>query len=94
VALAVLVGMLWLPVGWHFWRAWRTRGNFLSLAILCNVAFALLTTVTSALVVVDRPADNRVVVGSVLMVCGSVAALHLWALHWNKHKFSNERRDP
>lgn len=63
--IGVIVALGWLPVFRHFWKAWRSRNNPISLAICGLIGFMVYINLAVHIFIKNDPAWTAVVVGAV-----------------------------
>lgn len=91
VAVAAGLAVGWVPVGTHFWRAWRLRGAPLSLAICGLIALQIYSNASAWLFIQN---DVRWVI-SVLSVGNLVILSNFYlCMRWQKTRFPDARKTP
>lgn len=88
VAITAILAVAWVPIGIHFWRAWKLRGAPLSLAICGLVGFQIYLNSGTWLFFQNDPRW----VSGVVAVGNLAILLNFWlCFKWQKIRFPDER---
>jgi hypothetical protein len=88
--IAVLTAIAWLPIFMHFYRAWESRRNPISLSICILISFPVYTCMFAYWImykVVPLTYTAAVMIGANLVVC----ALFHTSLYLSQKRFPDTR---
>lgn len=89
VGVTAVLAALWVPIGLHFWKAWRLRGVPLSLAICGLVGFQVYLNSGTWLFLGNDP----LWVASVVAGVNLLILVNFYAcLKWQNRRFMGTRR--
>jgi len=88
VAVTAVLAILWIPIGIHFWRAWRNRGAPLSLAICGLIAFQVYLNSGTWLFLNNDPlwVGTIIAIGNVLILFN-----FYFCFRWQGKRFRDDR---
>jgi hypothetical protein len=88
IAVSALLALAWIPVGLHFWRAWKRRGSPLSLAICALIGYPIFTNASTYIFLTGEEAVTvQVMIGANLLLFLNF----LLCFRWQKKTFPDAR---